>query len=519
MTAFLNEPLAELRRATVRDALLTTLADLDREWPAVVPVCVGDGSRRDADFTSTDPGKPERIVAVCSSARPAEVAEAVAVAGASAASWAARPAQERAAALSRAAGVLRRRRHELTALEVRECAKPWLEADGDVAEAIDFLEYYGQQAVELDRGRPLTQPPGERNSMRFVPRGVAAVIAPWNFPIAIPAGMSAAALAVGNAVVLKPAEQAPACGYALYSALIEGGVPPSVLSFLPGDGAVGAQLVDHPDVHVVAFTGSSAVGLEILAAAARVRDGQLQLKQTVVEMGGKNCIIVDSDADLDDAVPAIVYSAFGFAGQKCSAASRVLVHEAVHDGLVQRLVGAVQTLLVGQAEDFGTDVGPVIEQEAMERVARYAALGAQEGTVAGHAPVPDGAGWFAAPTVLTDLPAGSAVAHDEIFGPVLAVQGVASVEDAVAEIGRLPWALTGGLFSRNPQTIRDVAAAVPVGNFYVNRHITGAMVGRQPFGGNRLSGNGTKAGGPDYLLSFVEPRALTENTVRHGLVV
>ena len=272
---------------------------------------------------------------------------------------------------------------------MRECAKPWPEADADVCEAIDFLEYYARQAIELERGPELIQVPGERNRMRYVPRGVAAVIAPWNFPLAIPCGMTAAALAAGNAAVLKPAEQSPASAGALVDALHEGGVPPDAVALLPGFGDAGAALVRDPRVHVIAFTGSSAVGLEILRDAASTPEGQPHVKRVVSEMGGKNCVIVDADADLDEAVPGIVHSAFAYAGQKCSAAARVLVHEAVADTLVERLAGAIEVLRVGQAEEFATEVPPVIEREAQERVLRYAELAERDGRIAARAaPVP-----------------------------------------------------------------------------------------------------------------------------------
>ena len=309
----------------------------------------------------------------------AEAAAAVEAATAAAPGWRERPAAERAEALVRAADLLRTHRLDLAALEVRECAKPWGEADADVCEAIDFLEYYARQAVELERGPELLQVRGERNTMRYTARGVAAVIAPWNFPIAIPCGMTAAALAAGNAVVLKPAEQSPACGYALVSALREAGVPAGAVALLPGFGDAGEALVRHPGVHTIAFTGSSAVGLAIVRAAAETPAEQLHVKRVVSEMGGKNCVIVDADADLDEAVPAIASSAFGYAGQKCSAAARVLAHEDLADQLLERLVGATATLVVGQAETFGTDVPPVIEREAQERVERYAEEAARSG--------------------------------------------------------------------------------------------------------------------------------------------
>ncbi len=356
--------------------------------------------------------------------------------------------------------------------------------------------------------------------MRYVPRGVCAVIAPWNFPFAIPCGMLAAALATGNAAILKPAEQAPACGAAVVEALRAGGVPADAVGLLQGEGDVGAALVSDPRVQTIAFTGSADTGQAIIRAAAVLGEGQTHVKRVVSEMGGKNCVIVDSDADLDEAVPAIVRSAFGFAGQKCSAAARVLVHEAIAGATLERLAGAVATLQVGQADSFATDVPPVIDREAQRRVEGFLEAGRAQGRLAGEAegPLPS-RGWFCRPSLLTALPADSPLLHEEVFGPLLTVETVAAVEEALARVEQLPFALTGGLFCRNPRTVELVAARSPVGNLYVNRAITGAMVARQPFGGNRLSGTGIKAGGPGYLLQFVDSRVLSENVTRHGLVV
>jgi RHH-type transcriptional regulator, proline utilization regulon repressor / proline dehydrogenase / delta 1-pyrroline-5-carboxylate dehydrogenase len=535
LPTFVNEPIGELRRAPVRDELLAGMAKLERELPLRVPVWIGDGKRHageqlgrsgdkrpsgvgEGELPSTDPGDPDRVVALSALATSAEVDEAVQTATRGFTRWSQTPAAKRAEILVKAAAWLRARRAELAALEVRECAKPWDEADADVCEAIDFLEFYARGAVALDRGKALFQVPGERNEMHYAPRGVVAVISPWNFPIAIPMGMVSAGLATGNAVVLKPAEQSPGCGYMVVRALREAGVPPEAISLLPGEGDAGAALVTHPGVHTIAFTGSGPVGLGIIRAAAE--PGTHHLKRVVAEMGGKNCVIVDSDADLDDAVPAIVQSAFVYAGQKCSAASRVLVHEAIADALLERVAGAVDVLVVGQADTFGIDVPPVIEREAQERVERYRSLARDGGRIAAERTegLPNH-GWFVAPTVAADLPADSAVLSEEVFGPLLTVERVASVDVAMDRVEELPFALTGGLFCRNPHTVERVTRRTPVGNLYVNRPITGAMVGRQPFGGNRLSGTGTKAGGPDYLLHFVEPRVVTENTLRHGLVI
>jgi RHH-type proline utilization regulon transcriptional repressor/proline dehydrogenase/delta 1-pyrroline-5-carboxylate dehydrogenase len=519
VNAFVNEPHAELRRAAVRDALIAALADVDAALPWRVPVLIGPHEGADEGLDSTDPGEPARVVARAGRATAADVDRAVEVAEAGARKWGGRAASERAAILVEAAAILRRRRRELAALQVRECAKSWAEADADVCEAIDFLTYYAQQALVLETGRPLLAAPGERNAMRYRPRGVCAVIAPWNFPLAIPTGMVAGALASGNAAILKPAEQSPGSGLACVAALREAGVPPETIGLLPGEGEVGAALVEHPAVATIAFTGSRPVGLGILERAARTTPGQKHVKRVVTEMGGKNCLIVDSDADLDDAIPALIASAFAYGGQKCSAAARVLVHEAIADELVERLAGAVALLRVGQAEDFATQVPPLIERAAQERVLGFQERARREGRlIAGGTPAPE-RGWFVPPALALDLPPDSDVLGEEIFGPLLAIERVPSMKAACDVVDSLDYALTGGLYSRNPRTVEYVASRSPVGNLYVNRQITGAMVGRQPFGGNRLSGTGFKAGGPDYLLQFVDPQVITEDTLRHGLVV
>ncbi|WP_372790405.1 aldehyde dehydrogenase family protein [Paraconexibacter sp.] len=518
-TDFVNEPLLELRRAEVRDELLAALGDLDRRLPLQVPVIAGERRTTNETFASTDPGCPTRVVATAHAATPRDVEDAVAAAGRAFRTWSATPAPQRAAVLHRAAARLHDDRHQLAALAVRECAKPWREADADVAEAIDFLRYYAVRALALEEGPQLVTVPGERNELRYVPRGVTAVVAPWNFPLAIPLGMTAAALAVGSTVVLKPAEQAPACALAIVEALYASGLPTGALGLLPGFDEPGRALVRHPAVQTIAFTGSEAVGLDILRAAADVAPGQRHLKRVIAEMGGKNCIIVDADADLDEAVPAIVRSAFAFGGQKCSAASRVLVHERIADLLVERLAGAVDALRVGQAEDFATDVPPLIDEGSQRRLHDAVALARREGSVVASSAAPQGTGWFVAPTVVRALPADSELLRRELFGPLLTVEAVAGIDEACDIVDASSSALTGGLFSRDPRTVAHVARRSPVGNLYVNRDITGAMVGRHPFGGNRLSGTGTKAGGPDYLLHFVEPRVVVENTMRHGLVV
>jgi RHH-type proline utilization regulon transcriptional repressor/proline dehydrogenase/delta 1-pyrroline-5-carboxylate dehydrogenase len=516
MTAFRNEPILELRRAVERDRLREALASVDAALPVEVPVIVGGERRFAPDFASEDPCTPVRTVARATTASAADVDAAVG----SLRPWVSTSAAERAIVLRSAAADLRRRRYELAALVLRECGKPWADADADVCEAIDFLEYYAAAAVALDERAPLLQLPGETNSLRYRPRGVTAVIAPWNFPLAIATGMTAAALATGNAVALKPAEQSPACAVALVETLLRSGVPARALALLPGDGAVGAALVEHPGVHTIAFTGSASVGLGIVAAAGRRDPARRHITRVVAELGGKNCTIVDADADLDEVVPAVLASAFGFAGQKCSATSRLLVHKRVAAPLTARLRGALETLLVGPADEFGVDVPAVIEGAARERVERLVTDALDRGATGERvARMPSPGGHYVSPTLLWDVPAGAPVLRDEIFGPVLTIEPVASVAEACDLVDAQPQALTGALFSRNPRVVDAVAARTPVGNLYVNRGTTGAMVARQPFGGNRLSGTGPKAGGPDYLLAFADAVVITENTVRHGLAV
>ncbi len=510
-TTFRNEPVLEFRRGSVRAQALRALEELRAKLPLRIP---GSG---EGELISTNPANPDEVIARASDSSPGTAGAAVVLAAQGFRSWSALTAGERAAVLQRAAGLMRERRQELAALAVLEAGKPWAEADADVCEAIDFLEYYAAGAIALEPGRPLVQLPGERNTLRYFPRGVCAVIAPWNFPLAIPAGMVSAALATGNSVVFKPAEQTPACGHAVVEALHAAGVPADALVLVTGRDDPAKALVAHPQVQMIAFTGSVGAGLSIIRSAAELAPGQHHIKRVIAEMGGKNCVIVDADADLDDAVPAIVKSAFGFAGQKCSAASRVLVHRDIADALNERLAGAIETLRVGPAEDFASDLSAVIDDEAKGRIGSF--LSEAEQPPRATAPIPGGRGHYVTPTLFVDLPGDSRIVNEEVFGPVLSCERVDSVPAAIELVESGRYGLTGGLFSRSPSTIDLVAKRGIVGNLYVNREITGAIVGRQPFGGGRLSGTGPKAGGPDYLLQFVEARSVSENTVRHGLVI
>jgi RHH-type proline utilization regulon transcriptional repressor/proline dehydrogenase/delta 1-pyrroline-5-carboxylate dehydrogenase len=359
--------------------------------------------------------------------------------------------------------------------------------------------------------------PGEENVYFHEGRGVAAIVAPWNFPLAIIAGMTTAALAGGNCAVLKPAGPSPIIAFMLADILREAGVPPGVVQYMPGPGGVvGQALVEHPDVDIIAFTGSSTVGLGILAAAAQVRPGQRNVKRVISEMGGKNAVIIDEDADLDRAVSGVVASAFGYAGQKCSAASRLIVVGSAYDDAIERLRNAVASLVIGAPDEPDTFVPPVISRDARDKIMRYIENGRATSTLLAQREAPESGGSYVPPTVFTDVPVDSPLACEEIFGPVLSVFRAKDFDEALAIAMNSSYALTGGLFSRNPRNIERARREFRVGNLYVNRKVTGAMVGRQPFGGLAMSGVGEKAGGPDYVRQFMQPRVVTENTMRRG---
>jgi RHH-type proline utilization regulon transcriptional repressor/proline dehydrogenase/delta 1-pyrroline-5-carboxylate dehydrogenase len=432
--------------------------------------------------------------------------------------WRDTPPDERAGLLRRVAKALRRRRFELAAIEIYETGKQWREADADIAEAIDFCVYYADE-MERHSSPHRRDVPGEANRTFYEPRGVAVVIAPWNFPLAILCGMTSAAIVTGNTVVMKPAEQSPLIATRLLEAFEEAGVPAGVLNYLPGVGEeIGPALVQHKDTAMIAFTGSRAVGLLIERQAAELSPGQDHIKRVIVELGGKNAIIIDADADLDEAVHAVVASAFGYAGQKCSACSRVIVLDLVYDTFLARLIEATRSLRVGPPENPGCYVGPVIDDEAQTRIMTAISRGQREARIVYQADVADLAakGSYVPPTIFADVPPTASLAQDEIFGPVLAVIRAADLDQAIEIANGTRYALTGGLFSRSPANIERVQREFRVGNLYINRKITGALVDRQPFGGFKLSGVGSKAGGPDYLLQFMLPRTITENTLRRG---
>lgn len=511
------EPARDFGKALFRDDFANAILNVRRGLGETYPLLV-DGKKltTSRELLSVNPARPSQVVGRTFLANREEVERAVAAAYKALDQWRETPARERARLVLRVAEILRSRRDELAALQIYEVSKTWIEADADVCEAIDFCEYYAREMLRLAEPQKMDPMAGEVNYYFYEARGVALVIAPWNFPLAISTGMSMAALVTGNPVIYKPSSLSPITGAALAEAVREAGFPKGVFHYLPCTGSeTAAWLVENPKVALIAFTGSKEVGLEILQRAAAVKPGQEMLKRLVLEMGGKNAIIVDGDADLDAAVLGVVQSAFGFQGQKCSACSRVIVLQKQYDRFVQRLVEAARSIKVGDPANPGARMGAVIDPSAMNRILDYIELGRKEGEILFQGDAPK-EGYFVGPTILARIPPQHKLAQEEIFGPVLCVMGAEDLDQALEVANGTPYALTGGFYSRNPGNIERVKREFRVGNLYINRKITGAIVGRQPFGGFKMSGIGSKAGGPDYLLQFMEPRTITENTLRRG---
>ncbi len=514
---FRNEPLRDFSEADQRKAMTDAIESVRRELGKTYPLVINGREIESEDtLQSVNPGRPSQLVGAVSSATVDHARAALEAALQARNTWAHTPATERAACLTRVAQLMRARRDELAAWMIFEVAKTRREADADVCEAIDFCEYYAREMLRLDDPQRLGHLPGELNQLVYKPRGVTAVIAPWNFPLAILTGMAMAAAVTGNTVIMKPAEQSPVIAAKLMEICRKAGFPDGVLHFLPGPGeSVGQFLVESPDIHVVAFTGSMEVGLKILKTAGNTPTTQHFVKKVVCEMGGKNAIIVDADADLDEAVTGVVHSAFGFQGQKCSACSRVIVHDSCYEEFTHRLVEATRSIAVGPADHPATKVGPVIDAEARDKILSYVALGREEGTLLLHRDAPTD-GFYVGPTIFADISIDDRLAQEEIFGPVLAIMRASSFDDALVKANATRFALTGAVYSRSPLNIEKARTHFDVGNLYINRGSTGALVLRNPFGGYRLSGTGTKAGGPDYLQHFMEPRVVVENTMRRG---
>ncbi len=516
--SFRNAPLVSFIYKDSQDKMQSALREARKRLGEKYPLYIGGEKIWTDNLTpSVNPAEPTEIVGYGTEAGVDEAERAVKAARAAFEKWRWTPFEERAQLLERAADILERRRYELSAIEVFEVGKAWSEADGDIREAIDFCRFYAQQMRRLGRPKLTQQVPGEESYYHYWPRGVAFVIAPWNFPIAILCGMASAGVVTGNAVIMKPSEQSIVCGVMLMQVFEEAGVPPGVLNFLSGHGSViGAHLVDHKDVDLIAFTGSREVGLKIWESAGITRPGQRELKRVICEMGGKNAMIVDADADIDETIMYSIYSAFGFQGQKCSALSRLILLEENYDRVMERLIPAAASLRIGNPEQPGIMVGPVIDEAAHRRILEFIETGKKEATLAYQAKEVPPHGYFIPPTIFTDVKPNMRIAREEIFGPVLSVLKVRDLDAALEVANGTDYALTGGFFSRSPDNIDRVKARLEAGNVYINRSCTGAIVGRHPFGGFKMSGSGTKAGGEDYLLNFLVPRVVTENTSRHG---
>ena len=509
---FRNEPIRDFSlaadRVSIEAALRQARGELGRRWPLVI-----DGERLHGERTipSLDPTRPSTVVGEVDAATPAQIARALDVATARFAGWQRTGVGTRADLLLRAAARIRAEKDAWNALLVLEVGKPWIEADADTAEAIDFLEFYAREALRLASPPALTPVAGELNRLVYLPLGVGVVLPPWNFAFAIMAGMTAAALVTGNTVILKPSPDAAVIAARFVDLLHELGLPPGVLNFVPGDGpTVGEALVLDPRTRFVAFTGSKAVGLRINELAARTPPGQRWIKRVIAELGGKDAIVVADDADLEAAVAGVVASAYGFSGQKCSACSRAIVDARVYDAFLERLVPAVRGLAVGDPAEAGTAVGPVINRKAVERIGGYVEAGRAEGRLLTGGGRPPGEGFFVEPTVFADVEPRARLAQEEIFGPVLAVLRARDYDHALALANDTEFGLTGAVYSGSAERLRKAEAEFFVGNLYLNRKCTGALVGGQPFGGFNLSGTDSKAGGSDYLLLLTQAKAISE---------
>jgi 1-pyrroline-5-carboxylate dehydrogenase len=510
-TEFRNEPITDFSADTA--ARRTQQAAIEAFTPVDCPLVIG-GRRIEtrSKILSHNPCAPSRIIGRSSKASKAQADRAIRTAHEAFASWSRTPAEKRAEVLFRAADLMRRRRWELNALLILEVGKTWTEADADIAEAIDFCEFYGRDIQRYASEQPLTPVAGERNRLVYLPLGVGVVISPWNFPCAILTGMTTAALVTGNTVVMKPASVAPVIGFRVYEILEEAGVPPGALNYLPcSGGEVGDLLIDHPLTRFVSFTGSREVGVRIYERAAKVHDGQRWLKRVVAEMGGKDAIVVDEDADLEGAATGIVQSAFGYQGQKCSACSRAIVVDKVHDRVLDLVRRKVEAIHVGDVRDPQTQMGAVVDDRQLAKVLSYIRIGKREGRlVAGGKRLP-GDGYFVQPTVIADLAPDAKVAREEIFGPVLSFIRAKDYDDAVRIANDSEYGLTGGYYGK--ARIDRAREDLRVGNLYINRKCTGALVGGHPFGGFDMSGTNAKAGGRDYLRLFLEAKVVTEAVI------
>lgn len=497
----------EVRRQLDR-ALEKWQGELGKEYPLIIG---GERIMTEEKITSLNPGNLDQVVGYVAKARKEHIDRAMEVAWDAFEEWKRVPGPARARILYKAAAIMRRRKAEFTALEVLEAGKTWPEADGDVAEAIDFLEFYGRRMEELSGPQPITPMEGVDNELFYIPLGVGAIIPPWNFPLAILTGLTSSALVTGNTALLKPASATPVIGYKFAELMEEAGLPKGVLNFVPGSGGeIGDYMVDHPKTRFITFTGSMDVGTRIYERAAKVQPGQKWLKRVVAEMGGKDAIIVAEDADTTDAAAGIIASAFGFQGQKCSAASRAIIVQDVYDEVVEKVTRLTRQLKVGPAHDWSVDMGPVVDKGAYEKILRYIEIGKEEGRVVAGGGKAEGNGYYIQPTVIVDVDPHARIAQEEIFGPVLAVIKAKDYDHALEIANDTVYGLTGAVYSRDRMKLERARQEFHVGNLYFNRKCTGSLVGVEPFGGYNMSGTGPKAGGRDYLLSFLQAKAVSE---------
>lgn len=512
-TEFRNEPFTDFSKEenaqAMREALAKVREHLGREYPLVIG---GERITTDGKLDSINPANRTQLVGRFNKATKELAGRAVEEAAKAFQTWSHTPAEERAALLFRVAEIMRERKHELSAWMIYEVAKTWAEADGDTAEAIDFCDFYAREMLRYAGKQPLVPVAGEDNELQYIPLGVGAVIPPWNFPLAIMAGMTVASVVTGNTVVLKPSSDAPTIAFKFFEILEEAGLPPGVVNFMTGSGAeVGDVIVDHPQTRYVAFTGSMEVGLRINERAAKVHEGQIWIKRVVAEMGGKDAIIVADDANLDDAATGVVQSAFGFQGQKCSACSRAIIDASVYDTMLDKIVERTAQLKMADPSDPSTNMSAVINEKAFKTINSYIEKGKSEG---GRVLIGGGSdgeqGFYIEPTVIADVKPGNTIEQEEIFGPVLAVIKAENYDDALRIANDTRFGLTGAVYSADEAKLQRARKEFHVGNLYLNRKCTGALVGVHPFGGFNMSGTDSKAGGRDYLALFLQAKVSSE---------
>ena len=517
LTRFENEPFADFTQEAVRKAFVDAVAVVRTQLGKEYPLVIGGQEVRTADtLQSVNPANPSEVIGTICQASTKEIDLAIEAAKKAAPAWKALSPEERAGYLLKAAEIARTEIFTLCAWQTLEVGKQYDQAQADVAEAIDFMEYYAREMIRFGKPQRMGRAPGEMSQLMYQPKGIAAVIAPWNFPLAISCGMSSAAIVAGNPVLYKPAGPSSVVGFTLSEIFRKAGLPDGVFNYVPGRGSVmGDYLVEHPDVALIAFTGSMEVGHRIINKASVVHPGQKQIKKVIAELGGKNAIIIDDDADLDEAIKEVLHSAFAFQGQKCSACSRVIVVEPIYAKFIERLVEGAKSLAIGPAEDPTYFMGPVVDDKAQQNVLKYLGIATSEGKLLYSSPVPD-SGYYAPLTIVEGITPEHRIAQEEVFGPILAVMKVKNFDQAIEWANSTRYSLTGAVFSRSPKYLEKAREQLNVGNLYLNRGSTGALVERHPFGGFNMSGIGSKAGGPDYLLQFMDPRLVCENTMRRG---